>query len=528
MNAAVLSSDQVWRDLSYDVAWEATSSGTIRCCTVLNRRNDISQAVEGLDLSAIRCESRGKTARQLLEEGDALRHVEVRLPKLFGPERLYITARRLGNERTAGTFCAIDPRGDDTFKGHLALLNHVTESRAREEAFRDEAEIMLEGLRVLLSAHTATQKLDELTSLAVRAIRGTTHAVFEIARDGRVRALGGASVSGMDGAALVELSHSAKSTVSVHRNDGPHFRVLRTLLGAKALEIALISLPVAGDSMALLCAPQSNAGFRLEDVGLASRFGLILQQALLLKEEQEKLIQSARLSALGQMSASLAHELRQPLNTISLTAQNLELLAENGPVPVETLSTKVTRIRDQVDRAAKIMDRVRRFSRKKGEPLVKVDLDRLVDGVRMLVEPDLVAVGVRLIADVPQGLSAHCDAIQIEQVLTNLVRNAKDVLMGIGTTAKTENGVVTIRGRALESGVALRVEDNGPGFPKDVASRPLETFYTSKGAEAGTGLGLSICHMIAREHAGSLEIGNHSGGAFVELRLPARTSAEQS
>src|SRR6201999_2540791 len=100
-----------------------------------------------------------------------------------------------------------------------------------------------------------------------------------------------------------------------------------------------------------------------------------------------------------------------------------------------------------------------------------------------------------------------------------------DALAGIGSARKTEKGVVTVRGWRSEAGIVLRVEGNGPGFPADVASRPLETFFTTKGADTGTGLGLSICHMIAREHGGKLELGNHSGGAYVELHLPERENA---
>jgi C4-dicarboxylate-specific signal transduction histidine kinase len=70
--------------------------------------------------------------------------------------------------------------------------------------------------------------------------------------------------------------------------------------------------------------------------------------------------------------------------------------------------------------------------------------------------------------------------------------------------------------------VVLRVEDNGPGFPPAILNNPLETFFTTKDADSGTGLGLSICHMIARDHAGRLELGNHDSGAYIEFHLPAR------
>jgi two-component system C4-dicarboxylate transport sensor histidine kinase DctB len=321
------------------------------------------------------------------------------------------------------------------------------------------------------------------------------------------------------------LCQQQNAPVSVYKEDDTRTEELRKLLRVSHGEVAVVLLPIGSSNIVLLSSPAGKAGFRSEDIGLASRFALILQQAIILKDEQEKLIQTARLSALGQMSASLAHELRQPLNAISMIAQNLELMAERGPVPPETLQTKIPRIVDQVERASKIMDRVRRFSRKAGDAIEKVDLAGLIEGVRLLMEHDLVAAGIRLEIDVPGDLSVHCDAIQIEQVLTNLIRNAADVLRGIGTAGETANGVVTVRGSRKDSGIALRVEDNGPGFPEDVATRPLETFYTSKGSEHGTGLGLSICHMIAREHAGSLHLGNHGHGAYVELLLPERADA---
>src|ERR1700748_50102 len=152
------------------------------------------------------------------------------------------------------------------------------------------------------------------------------------------------------------------------------------------------------------------------------------------------------------MAESLANELRQPLNAISMIAQNIELMVERGPVPTETLQTKIPRIIDQVERASKIMDRVRRFSRKAGDAIEKVDLPALIEGVRLLMEHDLVAAGIRLEIDMPADLCVRCDAIQVEQVLTNLIRNAADVLRGIGTATETANGVITVRGSRKDSG----------------------------------------------------------------------------
>jgi signal transduction histidine kinase len=521
-------SDILWRDLNYDIGWETAAVGVIRCRSVLNRRRDLFDAVEGLSLRAVLCDGRGKNAWDLLQGGHLVRHVEVRLPKTFGPERLYLTARLLPNGGAVGTFCAVDPKFDDLFQSHVALLSHTTEARAREEELHREADLMLMGLRLLLGQSTAREKLEALSELMIDAITGAEHLILQVGRDGAPRPLATDAAPIAGGKVLAELFQSQLSPVTLHRDDGAHTETLRALLRIESGDVALIFLPVASESIAMICASQRARGFLPEDIGLASRFALILKQALVLKDEQDKLVQSGKLSALGQMSASLAHELRQPLNTISVAAQNLEKMAENGPMPQDVITAKVNRILQQVDRASQIMDRVRRFSRRSSGVLAEVDLVQLADGVGLLMEHNLMQSRVRLEITVERGLKARCDAIQIEQVLANLVRNAIDALTGIGAACKTEKGIISLRGRRTEHGVVLRVEDNGPGFPADVSSRPLETFFTTKGADTGTGLGLSICHMIAREHAGKLELGNYPGGAYVELHLPERTSAEAS
>ncbi|MGN6150182.1 MAG: hypothetical protein ACTHPD_16740, partial [Rhizomicrobium sp.] len=136
-------SEEVWRNLSYDIAWEASSTGVIRCCAVHNHRDDLFRALEGLNLRALRC--RTQNARELLQSGRPLRHVEVQVPDHLGPERLYLTASAKANGGFAGTVCAIDPKADDMRRADLALLDHVTQSRVREEDYRREAELMLKG-----------------------------------------------------------------------------------------------------------------------------------------------------------------------------------------------------------------------------------------------------------------------------------------------------------------------------------------------------------------------------------------------
>jgi signal transduction histidine kinase len=511
-----------WRNLSYDVGWEAGPGGVIRCRSVLNRRRDIFDAVEGLNLEKLSCEGHSKNAVLLLRQGHVLRHIEVRLPRQFSSERLYLTGQLQPDGCFVGTFTALHPRFDSTVFGEVALLSQMTQARNREETYRREAEAMLEGLRILLGQEPALEKLEALATLMARAINGAPHLLLRVSRTGVPQRIRGDAATLGDANTLADLFRSLNSAVSVLQRDSIHAGRLRRLLDIRNGEVAIISLPVASESIALLCAAERFNG---DDIDFASRFALILRQALALKDEQDKLLQSTKMSALGQMSASLAHELRQPLNTISLTAQNLEMMVEDGRTTLDNIKPKIDRILGQVDRASQIMDRVRRFSRKGGEILAPVDLAQLAQGVCVLMEHFLMPAGIRLEIAIQSGLTVSCDAVKIEQVLVNLVRNAMDAIGGIGSITQTENGLITIRGEQAEHGVVLRVEDNGPGFPPDVAERPLETFFTTKDAEAGTGLGLSICHMIAREHAGKLELGNYSGGAYVALYLPERLHA---
>jgi two-component system C4-dicarboxylate transport sensor histidine kinase DctB len=310
--------------------------------------------------------------------------------------------------------------------------------------------------------------------------------------------------------------------VTLYRGGEARAPMLRALLGVAEGEVAAILLPVKARSVLLLCA--ARRGFAPENLDFARRFALLLEQALLLKDEQERVLQAAKLSALGRMAASLAHELCQPLGTIGVAAQNLEMLSEAGPVAQDILRRKIARILGQVERAGRIMDRMRRFARKSGGVQAKADIAALADGVRLLLEHLLTPAGIALELDIAAGLSLYCDATAIEQVLVNLVRNAMDALSGIGSAAPhaAVQGRIVIRGRALPHGIILSVEDNGPGFPPGIESQPPENFFTTKNADQGTGLGLSICHMIARAHGGTLKLGNHAGGAFARLELPER------
>lgn len=509
--------------IGFDVCWEASDNGVVRCKEVLNRRSDIFEAVEGLNLRDIQCDRVKANIFQLLNDGRRIRHIPVRLPKAFGPDRLYLTAQRVAGGHIVGAFCAIAPQADNALIAQADMLSRVNHARDREESFRLEAETMLKGLRLLLSDNATIEKLKALSQMLASAIKGSSSILIRIGPDGTPRRADGGNLTPGGRSAVVALRLQQYSNISIHSGESSPVREVRQLLQVRDGEIAFISLPLASEALLLICGGARSGIFAQADIGLADRFSLILQQAAALKEEQDKLVQSAKLSVLGQMSASLAHELRQPLNTISMAAQNLALLAENDNPWRDTVAAKVSRILGQVERAEKIIDRVRRFSRKASDNIVKTDLCLLLEGVRILTESMLLSNNTQLIFDVEPGLEVLCDQSQVEQVLANLVRNAADAISGIGSSSATLDGTIKVRGWKDAHEIVLRVEDNGPGFPGHILGKPVDAFFTTKDADKGTGLGLSICNTIAREHAGSLSFGNNpAGGAYVELHLPER------
>jgi two-component system, LuxR family, sensor kinase FixL len=239
-------------------------------------------------------------------------------------------------------------------------------------------------------------------------------------------------------------------------------------------------------------------------------------------ELQADLVHVARISAMDEMGAALAHELNQPLTALMLYLQALERTNAKraaGDVVPASVAGILDKAMREAERAANIIQRMRHFIEKR-EPLRRlVDLSRLVDEV---VELNLPAgrPGVRLLRalapDLPQVL---VDPIQIQQIIVNLVRNAMEAVGGI---SRAEIRVTTrLRGDV----VVLTVEDNGPGIPADALSHLFKAFATEQGSDMG--LGLTISKTIAQTHGGDLTVdpGGNGRGACFTLNLPLPAAA---
>jgi signal transduction histidine kinase len=236
-----------------------------------------------------------------------------------------------------------------------------------------------------------------------------------------------------------------------------------------------------------------------------------------LRINQEALNRAFRLSTMGEFAAALAHEINQPLTAIA----NYARLAKNAPDPAAAADAS-ERLISQVDRAADVVRRLRNFIHLGRSETAVITVFRVVDAAVSYCRPELERQGVQLRIRVARELPpVSVDALQIEQVLVNLLRNSAEALADAGRY----DGRITIEAdRADETSVIVRVRDNGPGFDPDLAQRAASPFTTTK--PEGLGLGLSLARSIVDAHGGRLSIESGSSGATVSFTLPAATGQQ--
>jgi two-component system NtrC family sensor kinase len=226
---------------------------------------------------------------------------------------------------------------------------------------------------------------------------------------------------------------------------------------------------------------------------------------------QQQLVQSAKLAAIGELAASVAHEINNPLGVI---LGHGDLLAMQFPPDTKT-GKQVAAIQSQARRAAKIMRDLLDFARRREPKREPVALNLVILRTIDLLGPKLKKSRVHVETDFDDAAPpVPADADQITQVLLNLMGNACDAMPG--------GGRLTVRTRFLEDaqGVSIEVADGGVGMTPEQISQIFEPFYTTKG-EQGTGLGLSVSLGIVRNHGGSLEVDSRPGeGTTMIVRLP--------
>jgi C4-dicarboxylate-specific signal transduction histidine kinase len=234
------------------------------------------------------------------------------------------------------------------------------------------------------------------------------------------------------------------------------------------------------------------------------------------KEAAAQIIQASKLATLGEMSTSVAHELNQPLNVIRMAAGNSRRKISKGTADPEYLNDKLIRIEEQTARAAAIIDHMRMFGRKAEEHPKLIDPRNVVTNALELIGEQLRLDGVEIVTEFPEGCSSVLGhAIQMEQVILNLLTNARDAMAERNAEAK-----ITLRVFEDDEGVHVTSEDTGGGIPDETLHRIFEPFYTTKEMGKGTGLGLSVCYGIIHDMNGTIVAENINDGARFTVTFP--------
>ncbi len=229
---------------------------------------------------------------------------------------------------------------------------------------------------------------------------------------------------------------------------------------------------------------------------------------------QDELLQAGKLSALGTMSASISHELNQPLAAIRSYADNARVLLDHERV--DEARDNLRLISELTARMASIIAHLRAFARRDQHAPERVALQPALDDALALLAKRRQAMGVELIRDLPEAtLWVQAGETRLRQILANLLANALDAL-----GERPQPRRIWLRAELEGDGVLLTLRDNGPGFSADALQRAREPFFTTKTSTQGLGLGLAICDTLTRALGGELRMSNHAeGGAQLGLFL---------
>ena len=262
-------------------------------------------------------------------------------------------------------------------------------------------------------------------------------------------------------------------------------------------------------SLLLAMSPRKN------DSGEEAGFWLLVTDLTKQKEIDSQLLQTSKLAMLGEMSTGMAHELNQPLNIIRLAANNMTNSIAKGRTNEESMKNRLQRIDSAVDRAATIIDHMRAFGRVAGEDFVPFSVSSSIAAASDLVSEPMKANGITLTVDLNSEARVLGNTIQFEQVLINMINNARDAILTNGT-----DGRIDVKQVVGKDSVTVTIEDTGCGIPVDALPHIFEPFYTTKPVGKGTGLGGSISYGIIQDMQGSIWAENIVGGAKISIRLP--------
>jgi len=310
-----------------------------------------------------------------------------------------------------------------------------------------------------------------------------------------VRSLSSGLITTSPDGTVITVNESAAEILG--RGDFTGEPIDRVMPGASALQERRADLVIGDKTVGVTVSPLRDE--RDQVVGRVINF----QDLTELRRLEQHARRAERLATVGQLAAGVAHEIRNPLASIS---GSIELLRQS-PQASEDDRTLMAIVHREIQRLNALIGDLLDYANPRPKQLVDFDLATLVDEILQVARGDAAFASVEVIAEVDRPLPLHADPAKLRQVLWNLLRNAADA------------GSKTVRVTA-KPGTTIAIADDGWGMGADVLARMFDPFFTTK--PKGTGLGLAICYAIVAEHGGRIDAESAVGkGTKVVVTLPA-------
>ena len=247
------------------------------------------------------------------------------------------------------------------------------------------------------------------------------------------------------------------------------------------------------------------------------------RQSRLLQELQDKhlqLVQASKLASMGELSSGIAHELNNPLFAISgLTEVMQGRLKREHPEAYATVSKSFDTMLIATEKMRSIINHIRIFARQEQMQFHPCPINNIIDSSLLLIQQQFIRQNIEVILNLsPNNPLVMCASNRIEQVIINLMSNARDAIQSKRQQSPDLLGLIEVYTQSKADKVIVRVRDNGIGIDAEGAKRLYDPFYSTKEVGKGTGLGLSISYGIIQEHNGTIEM-NSSIGEFTEFTL---------
>ncbi len=380
----------------------------------------------------------------------------------------------------------------------LGAIGLVLERRVREgdtqliEGFAAVTAVALEGIRLAAAADDRRRDWEE-------AAEAVNLAVCILDRAGRVRRSNRAFADLLGIAAPSLSGRPWQGLIPPEWRDGLERAI--TQPGGESVELKRGTRTIAVTAFPTMNSASGNTLLLFEDQTDRRRL-------------QDRLVQSEKLTAIGELIAGVAHDLNNPLTSVIGFA---DFLAESAEVPAR-IREPLRVIQQEAERASKIVKNLLSFARRQ-ETRQRVAIRPILEATAGLFRNQLGAEQVLLEADIdPELPELDLNPNQIQQVFVNLIQNAAHAIVATGRP-----GTVRVRARPWMDGIAVEVADDGIGMRAEIAEHVFEPFFTTKPEDEGTGLGLSISQGIVKEHGGRITLATGPGiGSTFTVELPGR------